>query len=76
MTLLKHGPDVREDHEILFDDEAGPLVISADVAQLKQIFTPEERALFNRAFLGVMGIDLGGVGVDKSNYPRGFLGPE
>jgi hypothetical protein len=23
-----------------------------------------------------MGVDLGGVGVDRSNYPRGFLGPE
>lgn len=43
-------------------------------AQLKQLFTPEERALFDRSFLGVMGVDLGGVGVDKSNYPSGFLG--
>jgi hypothetical protein len=41
--------------------------------QLKELLTPEERKLFNRAFLGVMGVDLGGVGVDKSNYPKGFL---
>jgi len=43
---------------------------------LKELLAPEEVALFDRAFLGVMGIDLGGIGVDKSNYPRGFLGPE
>jgi hypothetical protein len=46
----------------------------AATAQLKALFTPEERILFDRAFLGVMGVDLGGVGVDKSNYPKGFLG--
>lgn len=46
----------------------------AATAQLKGFFTPEERILFDRAFLGVMGVDLGGVGVDKSNYPKGFLG--
>ena len=44
--------------------------------QLKQLFTPEEQALFDRAFLGVMGVDLGGIGVDKSNYPKGFLNPQ
>ena len=44
-------------------------------ARLKQLFTPEEQALFDRAFLGVMGVDLGGIGVDKSNYPKGFLSP-
>jgi hypothetical protein len=38
------------------------------------LLTPEERSVFNRAFLGVMGVDLG-TGVDKSNYPPGFLGP-
>jgi hypothetical protein len=38
---------------------------------IQGILTPEERALFDRAFLGIMGIDLG-TGVDKSNYPRGF----
>lgn len=43
-------------------------------AQLQQLLTPEERALFDRSFLGIMGVDLGGVGVDKSNYPGGFLG--
>ena len=32
--------------------------------------------MFGRAFLGVMGVDLGSGGVDKSNYPKGFLGPE
>ena len=35
--------------------------------------TPEERQAFDRAFIGVMGVDLG-TGVDKSNYPPGFLG--
>ena len=46
----------------------------AATARLKELFTPDERMLFDRAFLGVMGVDLGGVGVDKSNYPKGFLG--
>ena len=46
----------------------------AATARLKELFTPDERALFDRAFLGVMGVDLAGVGVDKSNYPKGFLG--
>jgi hypothetical protein len=45
-------------------------------AAVKDLFTPEERRIFDRAFLGVMGVDLGGVGVDKSNYPPGFLPPE
>ena len=40
---------------------------------VQKILTPEERQAFDRAFLGVMGIDLG-TGVDKSNYPPGFLG--
>jgi len=38
------------------------------------LLTPDERSLFDRAFLGIMGIDLG-TGVDKSNYPPGVLGP-
>jgi signal transduction histidine kinase len=38
LTLLKHGPDVRERHSISFDGVPSPIVISADVAQLKQIF--------------------------------------
>jgi len=38
---------------------------------IQGILTPEERSLFDRAFLGIMGVDLG-TGVDKSNYPRGF----
>lgn len=37
------------------------------------LLTPEERQVFDRAFIGVMGIDIG-TGVDKSNYPAGFLG--
>ena len=40
---------------------------------LQDMLTAEEKRLFNNAFLGVMGIDLGN-GVDKSNYPPGFLG--
>jgi hypothetical protein len=47
----------------------------AATSQLQQLLSPEERQLFDRAFLGVMGVDLGGTGVDKSNYPRGFAGP-
>jgi hypothetical protein len=46
----------------------------AATRQLQDFLTPEERALFDRAFLGVMGVDLGGIGVDKSNYPKRFLG--
>ncbi len=38
LTLLKHGPDVREGHQIVFEPAVEPLVISADVSQLKQIF--------------------------------------
>jgi hypothetical protein len=37
------------------------------------LLTPEQRASFDRAFLGIMGVDLG-TGVDKSNYPAGVLG--
>jgi hypothetical protein len=46
----------------------------AATRQLQQLLTPEERQLFDRAFLGLMGVDLGGGGVDKSNYPKSFLG--
>ena len=42
---------------------------------VKQFLTPEEQSSFDRAFLGLMGVDLG-VGVDKSNYPKNFLGSE
>lgn len=48
----------------------------AAMSQLQQLLTPEERRLFDRAFLGVMGVDLGGVGADKSNYPKRFMGGE
>lgn len=37
-----------------------------------QVLDENERAAFDRSFLGVMGVDLG-TGVDKSLYPRGFL---
>jgi hypothetical protein len=40
---------------------------------VQKLLTPEERQAFDRAFIGVMGVDLG-TGVDKSNYPPGFLG--
>ena len=40
---------------------------------VQKLLTQEERQAFDRAFIGVMGIDLG-TGVDKSNYPPGFLG--
>lgn len=38
LTLLKHSPDVREDHELISDIADEMIVISADAAQLKQIF--------------------------------------
>ena len=44
-------------------------------AAVEGLLTPEERTVFGRAFIGVMGVDLG-AGVDRSNYPKGFLGPE
>jgi len=48
----------------------------AATAQVQRLLTPDERSLFDRAFLGVMGVDLGGVGVDRpSNYPKGFSSP-
>jgi hypothetical protein len=40
---------------------------------VQTILSPEERAAFDRSFLGIMGVDLG-TGVDKSLYPPGFLG--
>jgi RNA polymerase sigma factor (sigma-70 family) len=45
----------------------------AATAAVKQLLSQAEVRLFDRAFLGVMGVDLGGIGVDKSNYPSGFL---
>jgi hypothetical protein len=39
---------------------------------VQKLMTDEERAAFDRSFLGVIGIDLG-TGVDKSLYPPGFL---
>jgi hypothetical protein len=39
---------------------------------VQSLMTDEERAAFDRSFLGVIGIDLG-TGVDKSFYPPGFL---
>ncbi|MEQ1642343.1 MAG: ATP-binding protein [Pyrinomonadaceae bacterium] len=38
LTLLKHSPDVREDHELISDIADETIAISADAAQLKQIF--------------------------------------
>ncbi len=38
LTLLKHSPDVRGDHILVDDLGDEPIVISADAAQLKQIF--------------------------------------
>lgn len=40
---------------------------------VQRILSEEERAAFDRSFLGVMGVDLG-TGVDKTLYPPGFLG--
>lgn len=37
-TLLKHSPDVKENHDLEFDLPANPVNISADPTQLKQIF--------------------------------------
>ncbi|MBV9216189.1 MAG: PAS domain S-box protein [Acidobacteria bacterium] len=38
ITLLKHSPDVRENHVLVSDLAETPVIISADAAQLKQIF--------------------------------------
>lgn len=38
ITLMKHGPDIRENHEIIADVGEESQIISADGAQLKQIF--------------------------------------
>ncbi|MGH9820474.1 MAG: sensor histidine kinase, partial [Pyrinomonadaceae bacterium] len=37
-TLLRHSPDVHEDHQLKEFLPDGPLFISADVSQLKQVF--------------------------------------
>jgi RNA polymerase sigma factor (sigma-70 family) len=47
----------------------------ANTKAVKALLTPEERKLFGRGFIGIMGVDLGGIGVDKSNYPPGVIGP-
>jgi hypothetical protein len=39
---------------------------------IQRILDENERAAFDRSFLGVMGVDLG-TGVDKALYPPGFL---
>jgi two-component system, NtrC family, sensor histidine kinase PilS len=38
LTLVKHGPDVADSHVLVTDFPPVPLVVSADPAQLKQIF--------------------------------------
>lgn len=38
LTLMTHGPDVREGHTFTHDLGDEPVIISADVSQLKQIF--------------------------------------
>lgn len=37
-TLLKHSPDIKEIHELELDLTDEPLLVSADSAQLKQVF--------------------------------------
>jgi RNA polymerase sigma factor (sigma-70 family) len=39
---------------------------------VQELLTPEERQRFDRMFLGIMGADTG-LGMDKSNYPDGFI---
>ncbi|MCE7960959.1 MAG: PAS domain S-box protein [Acidobacteria bacterium ACB1] len=36
--LLKHSPDVKENHELINATGDGPLILSGDASQLKQIF--------------------------------------
>lgn len=38
LTLLRHGPDVGEYHNVIDELGTEPIIISADAAQLKQIF--------------------------------------
>ena len=38
ITLLKHSPDVREHHKLKLNIEETPVIVSADITQLKQIF--------------------------------------
>ena len=47
----------------------------ANTKAVKNLLTPEERKLFGRGFIGIMGVDLGRHGADKSNYPPGVVGP-
>ena len=37
-TLLRHSPDVRPDHTLREELPPSPVIISADIAQLKQVF--------------------------------------
>lgn len=38
ITLLKHSPDVREHHKLALNIGEAPVIVSADITQLKQIF--------------------------------------
>lgn len=38
VTLLRHSPDIKEQHKIAVELPEQPVIISADVSQLKQIF--------------------------------------
>jgi two-component system sensor histidine kinase PilS (NtrC family) len=53
LTLLKHSPDVKENHVIKADLPACPVLISADSTQLKQIF-------WNLARNAIQAMDAGG----------------
>ena len=37
-TLLRHSPEIREDHALEEDSPSEPVMINADMAQLKQVF--------------------------------------
>jgi len=52
-TLLRHSPDVKENHQFKFDLPDKPVLISADSTQLKQIF-------WNLARNAIQAMDEGG----------------
>jgi two-component system sensor histidine kinase PilS (NtrC family) len=66
VTLLRHSPDVKENHSIVADLPDYPIFVSADSTQLKQIF-------WNLARNAILAMDTGGtltIKLEKLNNER------
>jgi two-component system sensor histidine kinase PilS (NtrC family) len=66
VTLLRHSPDVKENHSVIADLPDYPVLVSADSTQLKQIF-------WNLARNAILAMDAGGtltIKLEKLNHER------